>query len=392
MPFPTIPTIVGTIGQLLGLALTIKDVLGDDTEANVTQRLRDNRTAVEEALFRLNNLEATADLIKADTANTLAHVLAHLPADGGGGGAGGWDEPIQLSTQANVVFTARQVMERMGRTLEFAHLYSFWPLADNPDFAVAYTTHVRWSDPYATWGPLTMRPRERPAGETVLAYLQRVDPAGGWVYYSNMTPGKAIPGGPDGGPGVLICLLQDAAPYTMAGDDPRIDTVIANQGTILGDVGEVITATAQSAAADAKVLAADLDPAADPRVDLLVVATADSAEADALILKATAPRVVGAAIPLGASGELDITGAVGLLITLADIPAGAGQQDVTDPVRYHRRLGNAALGGFGGAMLTQSLEYQQTYIPIDRPDITTLYWHVYPPTTATVQLITVVEG
>lgn len=396
-----ISTIIGSIAGVFSVVVSIRDLLTGD--GDIVQRLQTLQFAADAILAETTGSKALAEatlldvhfartdqwpIVLADAANTLAHVTEHLP---GATAAGMWDEPVGILSQANSPMTARVAMQYAGSMSEYWHLFGRTPHGNNPDFALAFPVATRWLPLGGDFNPRVLSPRTRPAGQTVLQYLQNVQSAKGWFQDGPLAMRYIYNPGTATIAAHLLCTLQEDGTSATDGQIAEIlantETVIDNTVSLIGDVGEVITATVQSAAADAAILAADFSPEADPRIDVLVDRTIQTAAADAAILAPPAAREVGLPIALGESGELDVTGAIGLLITLADIPDAAAQPDTLPPARY-RRLGNYALAGHGGGTVPRPLEWVTTFVPIDSPDITVLYWHVYLPTTATVRLIT----
>jgi hypothetical protein len=128
-----------------------------------------------------------------------------------------WNEAISIHVQANVTLTARQALLYAGKQAYLRHLYSPAVMTINPDFALANYENSRWMPVFNQWSPAGLNPRGRPVGETVLAYLQRVQPSAGWYQ-----DGKACirdltsPGG--GLVASLVCLLSD-----LPEDPPEAD-------------------------------------------------------------------------------------------------------------------------------------------------------------------------
>lgn len=372
MPIPLVALAAGGLALLPHIAdavLSLYDLMED---ADVQTRLQNLQFGMDATLAEVDGSTARQDLIKSDTANTLAHVLAHLPvADSGGGGGAVWDEVVGIFAQANVNMTARQAMGYLARMAEYWHLFGVTPMTDNPDFALAYQIRTRHLPAYSDYNPEQLRPRTRPAGQTVLQYLQNAQADKGWFAHGPVAARYIYEPATTNVAAWLVCLLQDAGQWADPAD-PRIDTLI--------------TRTTDTPAADAKILAADFSPAADVRIDELITRTADTILANDIITEVARPQILGAPIALAQSGEIDITGAVAILLTLDNISAGVGMRDLDPPVRYAKALGNITMGSRDGKGPTQHLEYVQTFALVPR-DITRLYWHIYPPATGTLQVV-----
>lgn len=318
--------------------------------------------------------------ILADTqairATDVPAILAAIAA--GGGGGGGWSDVIAHDPYSGANVSAGAALATAYRVSRFTEGSGYVPWEANLQFAwrpVRVDTYITQN--VAAIEPLN--PIGRPTGQSVLDYLNANDPVNDWFTHNDHAY-AAIPLA-NGGHTRVICLVKDTdLRGAMPNNQEVLDRINAAEQSIKSDL-HYITIEQESQGIQLDEHSGELD--------LLVGRTVNTAEADLAILAEEPARVVGPAIPIGnGGGTLDITGAVGVLVQLSNIPALIGRLDVVPPTRYPRRLGNVALVAHGGAERHIPLEWETSYIPVDNPAYTALHWHIYPPATATVRLVT----